>query len=287
VFGGPIPQTFPLFGVKAGTDIETLNFHPLGYAAVARESYKVFRRLRSVGRIPPATRFQVSLPTPTAVVFAFIHPKHFYDVLPVYERDMRKELVDIALDISHEDLALQWDCAVETEISESPEWLARFGPELLALGRRLTRNEMMTTVSRMVDAVPGDIEAGLHLCYGDPDGHHVIQPRDSGVMVDLANRLLGGVHRRINWVHMPVPIDRRDEAYFSALAQLRKPSETELFLGLVHPADGVEGAMVRSKIANNVVPDFGVACECGLGRRPPETIPELLKLHAEIARAPL
>ena len=37
-----------------------------------------------------------------------------------------------------------------------------------------------------------------------------------------------------------------------------------------------------------VVPDvlerpFGIATECGLGRRQPHTIPALLKLHAELA----
>jgi len=28
---------------------------------------------------------------------------------------------------------------------------------------------------------------------------------------------------------------------------------------------------------------FGVATECGLGRRPPETIPDLLRIHSEVA----
>ena len=29
---------------------------------------------------------------------------------------------------------------------------------------------------------------------------------------------------------------------------------------------------------------FGVATECGMGRRPPETIPELLRIHAAVSR---
>ena len=28
---------------------------------------------------------------------------------------------------------------------------------------------------------------------------------------------------------------------------------------------------------------YGVATECGFGRRDPETIPDLLKIHAEVA----
>jgi hypothetical protein len=31
------------------------------------------------------------------------------------------------------------------------------------------------------------------------------------------------------------------------------------------------------------VPDFGIATECGFGRRDPATIPALLRLHAEVA----
>jgi len=283
VFGGPVPQSFPQFGLKPGVKPEQLNFHPLGYAAMARESYAVFRAERAAGHIPPGTRFQVSLPTPTVVVMAFMHPKHFDEVLPIYERDLKRELADIVESIPAADLAIQWDIAGETEIAESPEWAARFGAELLALARRMKREDMMATVARMVDAVPPAVEVGLHYCYGDPEGQHLVQPRDTSVMVDLAQRVLAAVHRPINWIHMPVPIDRSDDAYFAPLSNLSLPQGTELFLGVVHLGDGVEGARARVRAASKVVPHFGVACECGLGRRPPERIPELLRLHRDIA----
>ena len=35
--------------------------------------------------------------------------------------------------------------------------------------------------------------------------------------------------------------------------------------------------------AQQVGPRFGIATECGMGRRPPETIPALLRLHAALA----
>jgi hypothetical protein len=31
--------------------------------------------------------------------------------------------------------------------------------------------------------------------------------------------------------------------------------------------------------------DFGIATECGFGRRPPETVPELLALHRAVLSA--
>jgi hypothetical protein len=65
------------------------------------------------------------------------------------------------------------------------------------------------------------------------------------------------------------------------LAKLRLHPETELYLGLVHLTDGLEGTRRRAGAARGVVPTFGLATECGLGRRPPETVRELLQLHVD------
>ena len=43
----------------------------------------------------------------------------------------------------------------------------------------------------------------------------------------------------------------------------------------------------RLAAAKQVVTDFGVATECGFGRRPPETVPGLIDLHFEVAGAGL
>ena len=95
-----------------------------------------------------------------------------------------------------------------------------------------------------------------------------------------------GVKREINWIHMPMPRNRTDDAYFAPLRRLQLHPETELYLGLVHFTDGVEGTRRRVAVAQKVVADFGVATECGMGRRNPETIPELLRIHSKVA-APL
>ncbi|MBV8451855.1 MAG: hypothetical protein JOZ29_06230 [Deltaproteobacteria bacterium] len=58
---------------------------------------------------------------------------------------------------------------------------------------------------------------------------------------------------------------------------------TELYLGLVHLTDGLEGAKRRVAAASGVISDFGIAAECGLGRHQPDTIGRLLRLHREIA----
>jgi hypothetical protein len=56
-----------------------------------------------------------------------------------------------------------------------------------------------------------------------------------------------------------------------------------LSLGLVHFTDGAAGTRKRLAVAERHVKAFSVATECGFGRRDPKTIPELLRIHAEIA----
>lgn len=67
-------------------------------------------------------------------------------------------------------------------------------------------------------------------------------------------------------------------------------SQKDLFCWFCHdaiklapPHDGVEGTLTRIKAAQQFVVEFGVATECGLGRRPPDTIPALLRIHSQVA----
>ena len=112
---------------------------------------------------------------------------------------------------------------------------------------------------------------------------HFKQPDDTGIMVRVANGIFAASPRPIDWVHMPVPRDRSDETYFKPLGDLNLPAETDLFLGVIHNTDGEEGASRRIAAAGQVIDRFGVAAECGLGRRPPETIPGLFRIHANVS----
>ena len=102
-------------------------------------------------------------------------------------------------------------------------------------------------------------------------------------MVRLANALSRRVSRSIQWIHMPVPRERTDDAYFAPLRELHLRPETRLYLGLIHHSDGVDGARARIAAAEKAVAEFGIATECGMGRRDPATMSSLLKLHAQAA----
>ena len=263
----------PKFRLRAGVDPSEIRFDNLGYADAARESYATFTQLKAAGTIPAHVRFQVSLPTPLASVAAYVQPESQAAVEPAYEARLLAEVDEILAAIPHDELAIQWDVAVEVGILEQA-FPSAFDNPFEAIVERLVR---------IGDYIPADVELGYHLCYGDAGHRHFKQPEDTRLLTDLANRIVAGVQRPITWLHLPVPVDRSDDAYFAPLRDLRLDPETELYLGLVHDTDGVEGTRRRIEVARRVVPTFGVATECGLGRRPPESIPALLRLHAEVS----
>ncbi|WP_217441577.1 hypothetical protein [Nocardia barduliensis] len=274
----PSPEYGPSERVRPrpGVDAASIDFGPLGYAEAALESWQVFRQLREDGTVPAGIRFQVSLPSPIAVIGAFVAGPQG-ELEQRYEARLLDELAVIVDAIPPEDLAVQWDAAVEFAIFEGifPSWFGSDYPtQLEEVGQRLIR---------LGAAVPNPVELGYHLCYGDFGHRHFAEPADTGRLAAVAGRVLAGLERPVNWIHLPVPRSRTDAGYFEPLADLALPSETDLYLGLVHATDGRAGALQRIEAARGVIAEFGIATECGMGRRPPDQIPALFDLHAELA----
>lgn len=263
--------------LRPGADAAAVAFADLGYATAAKQSWAVFSRLRDEGVIAAGTRFQVSLPTPFAVVCAFIDTDQD-ELERAYEARLLKEMAEIAAVVPAEDLAVQWDVAVEFAVLEYafPAWLPEdYAEREAAIVQRLIR---------LGAAVPDGVQLGYHLCYGDFDHRHFVEPADTSKLAAVAGQVLAGVPRRVDFVHLPVPRDRDDDAYFAPLSALDLPEATTLYLGLVHATDGEEGGRRRMAAARAVQPAFGIATECGMGRRPAEQIPGLFDLHAALAR---
>jgi hypothetical protein len=263
----------PFFALRAGADAGALEFGDLGYARAALESYAVFARLKEAGVIPAGTRFQVSLPTPLAPLVMFVARPDHDRVEPAYKAALLGELTRICAGIPHDQLAVQWDVAPELALLEGV-WESGFDD---------VEGEITRRVTELGNVVPASAELGFHFCYGDLGHQHFVQPRDTSVLARLASRVAAGLRRPLNWVHMPVPKDRDDEAYFSALRDLQLPAGAQLFLGLVHAADGTDGVRRRAEAARRFSPPFGIATECGFGRRPAHTVPALLELHRSAA----
>jgi hypothetical protein len=184
----------------------------------------------------------------------------------------------MAAAIPRAELAIQWDAAHEIQNLEGARqgWFDNLEQE---------EAEIIDRLVRLGNAVPEGVELGYHLCYGDFNHKHIVEPKDMELMVRVSNKLSRRVGRPMDWMHMPVPRERSDDAFFAALKNLHLPPETRLYLGLVHHTDGVAGTEKRIAVAKKVISDFGIATECGLGRRRPETLPELLRIHAEVVDA--
>ena len=146
--------------IAEGVDATGIRLPDLGYARAATESYEVFRRLRAEGVIAPGTRFQVALPTPTAVIGAFFSGDDRQAIEPVYRDLVYRELDGVLAAVPHDDLAIQWDCAVEFAVIEThayPGGSTPWWPGDVWQG-------LVDRAADAIDRVPLDVEVGVHLC---------------------------------------------------------------------------------------------------------------------------
>jgi hypothetical protein len=262
------------FKIKDG--VEEVRFDDLRYAGVALSSYLTFRELRASGEIPEGVRFQVSLPmTYSGICWFFHEPADVERIAPAYERALLREVEKLLLAIPPEDLEIQWDVCWEVlDIEGIFPWSPPGDPW----------ERYVEQVRRLSPHVPEEVLLGYHLCYADLGHRHMKEPEDLSLCVRMANAAAKESGRRVDFIHMPVPRDRSDDAYFEPLRDL-DVGDARVFLGLVHHTDGVDGTRQRLATAKRHLADFGIATECGFGRRAPDTLPELLDIHREIAAA--
>jgi len=266
------------YGLRPGYTASDVKIDNLFYADIARESYGVFKRLKDAGTILAGTRFQVDLVPAHSVIWLFLTDALHAPIDPIYNTALKREIDKIVAAIPHDELAIQFDVASAVFARLQREQVGSYGR---------SKAEMQETFSNILidlgNHVPPDVELLYHLCYGDSNHRHVVEPTDMGDMVEFTNRVMQRISRPVNLVHMPVPRDRADEAYFAPLKNLRLRPETELCLGLVHYTDGLDGARQRLATARKFAERFAVGTECGFGRRKPETLSELLRLHLAVA----
>jgi hypothetical protein len=266
-FQDTIPR--PFYSLRAESDATTLTFGEMGYAAKAIESFGVFARLKTAGTIPEGVKFQVSLPTVVSLLTVFVTLEHRAQVEPALEAAMRREVEQIVAAIPADQLAIQWDFCHEV-IGQDGGIDLHFDDIMENASLRL---------SRLLGWIPSNVEAGVHLCYGDPGHKHVIGPEDTGTCVSYVKSVLAKSPRNVTWVHIPVPRGWKDPRFYEPLLGLQDVKQTEIYLGLVHYSDGVEGTKQRIALARRILPAFGIATECGFGRRDAGTIPKLLDIH--------
>jgi hypothetical protein len=268
---GVVLRRSQLFRLRAGVDPDAVDF-PTGYAEAALESWSCFDALRRAGVIAAGTRLQVCLPTPMSSAFMYVSPRSHDDYMRAYERALLRALADIVTKVPAGDLSIQWDICQEVLVFET----------YFASRPADYKERVFALMARLGAAVPAGVELGYHLCYGSPADQHLVMPRDTAILTEIGNAIFARARRPIDFLHLPVPRERDDVAYFEPLGELRLPATTRLYLGLIH-WDDVAGDRRRIDTARRVVTDFGIASECGWGRTDPTHLPGLLESHRQAA----
>lgn len=109
---------------------------------------------------------------------------------------------------------------------------------------------------------------------------HWLEPQSLRAVTDRALALLSHTSHKISYFHCPAPLSAAPHlaGYFAPLRDLcpaLSDHGCELFLGLVH-AEDLEMTKAMIVEAQKVAPEFGVATECGMGRRSMENVPIIM-----------
>jgi hypothetical protein len=280
-------EAMPQLRLADGADPAQVQWPDLGYAAAYLESYGTFAGLRDDNVIPGGVRFQVEYPTPLASIGAYIAPEDQPALLGSYEQAMFADLNHLLDTLPHDEVAVQWDVAVEFGVLE----------ESFVPGGAQAFDMIIAALARCVDQVPGGVPVGLHLCYGDYGHEHFKEPESLALQVRVLDAVNAAAGRAVDFVSFTVPQNQRSESYFAPLSGLAAGAETELNFALVpyHPDKQTPGTtdeqirLIDAALAASPAGPrpWGVCTECGMGRVDRADIPALLDLHREIITADL
>jgi methionine synthase II (cobalamin-independent) len=271
--GNPDYSVFPGLDVDAGISIPDRS---LGYADAAVDSYAAFTGLREAGEIAADVRFQVSVPTPFAVVVAWARPESQANLWEPFKTALFREVAAIQAAIPAGDLAIQWDVAVEVGTLEG---VFKALPELNSFER------IVDELVACLEVVEPPAQRGLHFCYGDYKHRHFVPPTDLGLIVRLANAVTS--RATADFIHMPV--DRENGATSSYFAPLRnlEIGAAELALGVIDYENDSKRIDALVDAAESAGRPFSVATECGMARLGERgesvTLDDLLRQHARVA----
>ena len=218
------PYKFVQWDGKVVREIEQLRFKPgidpatvvfeTGYDKAALASWEVFKRLRDAGRDPQA-RALPGLPADAAGQRLSLCQR---TGAPDLFRRLRTRAEGGAGQHREGDpggdLSIQWDVCQEVLAFEN------YFKDRPAHYKKQT----FDMLGRLGDAVPPGVEMGYHLCYGSPRDEHLVQPKDAAILVEMMNGIAAATQRRIDFLHIPVPKDRTDDAYYAPLKEWKRPA---------------------------------------------------------------
>ena len=253
------------FKFKVAAGVDRVQFGDpgwrLGYARDAVNSYFVFKQMKKDQVIPDDVRFQVCVPlTYSALGLFFSDDDDLLRVAPGITTALKDEMANIAAHIPADDLAVQWDLAVENR---------RIQMHLDAGDMDAARNEAAIVADPLAEAcsgLPEAVHVGLHSCYGTVDGWPGREPADITGTVLLLNAMTRAAGRRIEFLHFPT-IAAADDSFFGPLDTLEVDG-ARIYVGAIHHMHGTDGLRRQLETVKKFLPEFGLAAPCGFGRVP-------------------
>ena len=230
----------------------------LGYARDAVNSYAIFRYLKKEGAIPNHVRFQVCIPlTYSALTSFFPDPEDLERVVPGMTDALRAEVAKIVELIPPDDLAIQWDLAIEhrlieIKMAESPDAAHREAERVLAPAGEIPISDRVVL--------------GHHACFGTLNGWPSRQPESLESTITLMNTAVDASGRRVDFLHIPT-LGSASEAFFEPLRNL-KANGARCFIGAIHHMHGSEGVRGQVRVVRKYLSEFGLSSPCGWGRAP-------------------
>tara|TARA_A100001011_G_scaffold252586_1_gene260779 strand:+ start:16665 stop:17789 length:1125 start_codon:yes stop_codon:yes gene_type:complete len=253
------------FKIKKGVKQVRFGDHGrrLGYATDAISSYFIFKTLRNEGVIKQGTKFQVCLPLTASAVYRWLADKNDYPAIrDGFTEALYYEVKTIFNNIPHNDLAIQWDCAIEdTVIEEALEKAGGLTSEVQKLA-----NDLFAPAKQVSSHIPDAVTIGYHACYGTSGGWPKREPDDLTGAVLLCNAAVKSSGRRVDFLHMPT-VASKGSNYFTPLSKL-DPQGARVYMGLIHALHGDGGMRDQISTIKTYIDDFGIAAPCGFGRGP-------------------
>ena len=233
----------------------------LGYTRDAVNSYFVFKTLKKEGVIPAHLKFQVCMPLSYSAVTSFFpDPGDHARIVPGVTKAFRAEIRKMVEKIPPEELAIQWDLAVENRYLEAK--LEKEGAKAAAKEAK----RLLTPAAEICPHIPEQVQLGYHSCFGTLNGWPSRQPASLEGTVLLLNASVAASGRKVDFLHFPT-VGSTEESFFAPLAELNTGG-ARVYVGAIHHLHGPGGLRRQLELSKKYLKDFGIAAPCGFGRAP-------------------
>ena len=257
---------------KSPKEIEKyLNFKWFDYF---KESYPIYKKLKKE-RSLDNLKFQVGLPTGLGITLVVLGPIYGLWYAQAFNRRMAYEANEIAKIADPNDLVFQIEVPIEVI-------MFHMLPPILS-------NIVFRTITGLIELLDPKIPIGIHLCLGDLNNESLAKINTLKPLVSFANKLikrLPATHK-LEFMHFPLAEGKVppvvDSSFYNELKKVKLPQNTRFIAGFVHEKLSLEQHQSLLKnidiIRNERVE---IACSCGMGRRTPQAVDQLLKIKKEL-----